>query len=65
MPASRVTDAFDWWPIAERLANLIGQPLLAEGIPAHRVRPAARRRSGDDREAQLALDLERPESDPA
>jgi nicotinamide riboside kinase len=60
MPASNVTDDFDWWPIAERLALVIGQPLLAEGVPAHRVRhTAARIRRSDDPESQLALDLER------
>lgn len=41
MPASTVTDHFDWWPIAERLAARVGQPLLAPGIE----RPARRRRS--------------------
>lgn len=60
IPASRVTDDFDWWPVAERLANLIGQPLLAEGVPAHRVRhPATKARRGDGADPQLALDLER------
>jgi nicotinamide riboside kinase len=60
IPASRVTDDFDWWPVAERLANLIGQPLLAEGVPAHRVRhPATKARKGDGADPQLALDLER------
>ena len=59
VPASRVTDDYDWWPVAERLANLIGQPLLAEGVPAHRVRHAARIRKPGEPEAQLPLDLER------
>ena len=60
MRASNVTDDFDWWPIAERLALVIGQPLLAEGVPAHRVRhTAARIRRSDDPDSQLALDLER------
>ena len=59
--ASRVTDDYDWWPVAERLANLVGQPLLAEGVPAHRVRRATRdRRSADGAEPQLELDLDRP-----
>lgn len=32
VPASEVTDAFDWWSIAERLAALVGEPLLADGV---------------------------------
>ena len=59
VPASRVTDDYDWWPVAERLAQVIGQPLLAEGVPAHRARHApnrARPAGGDD---QLPLDLDR------
>ncbi|HYM83347.1 MAG TPA: AAA family ATPase [Candidatus Dormibacteraeota bacterium] len=43
IPASAVTDAFDWWPIAERLAASVGEPLLAPGVaPRH-----ARRRAPD------------------
>lgn len=57
VPASRVTDDYDWWPVAERLANLIGQPLLAEGVPAHRTRHATRIRKAGEPEAQLPLDL--------
>jgi nicotinamide riboside kinase len=62
MPASTVTDRFDWWPIAERLAARVGQPLLAPGIE----RPVRRRRArntGEDTRAsvaptpQLRLDL--------
>ena len=62
MPASTVTDRFDWWPIAERLAARVGQPLLAPGIE----RPVRRRRArilGEDAGAsaaptpQLRLDL--------
>jgi nicotinamide riboside kinase len=60
VPASRVTDDFDWWPVAERLANVIGQPLLAEGVAPHRVRtPARARRAPDGVEPQLELDLDR------
>ncbi len=36
--ASDVTGATDWWPIAERLAALLGEPLLAHGV-----RPRPRR----------------------
>jgi nicotinamide riboside kinase len=57
VPASRVTDDFDWWPVAERLANLVGQPLLAEGVPPHRVRQPSRTRRPDEPETQLPLDL--------
>jgi nicotinamide riboside kinase len=27
LPASQVTEAYDWWALAERLAQLVGQPL--------------------------------------
>ncbi|MGH2462762.1 MAG: AAA family ATPase [Candidatus Limnocylindria bacterium] len=27
LPASQVTESYDWWPLAERLARLVGQPL--------------------------------------
>jgi len=30
VPASQVTADFDWWSIAERLANLRGEPLRSE-----------------------------------
>ena len=59
--ASEVTDTYDWWPVAEMLAAVVGEPLLADGVAAHRTRrhraqPAARAgRPGDD--PQLALDL--------
>jgi len=32
VPASEVTDSFDWWGIAERLAALVGEPLLVDGV---------------------------------
>jgi len=38
VPASAVTDTYDWWPLAERLAAIVGEPLLAEGV-THRRRP--------------------------
>jgi len=65
LPASAVTDDHDWWPLAERLAAIVGRPLLADGV-----RPARRRvRRRADREAgrpagsgdpQLPLDLDGP-----
>ena len=58
VPASNVTDDFDWWPVAERLAQIVGQPLLAEGVAGHRVRRGpARTRPPGEADAQLALDL--------
>ena len=63
LPASTVTDRFDWWPIAEHLAACVGQPLLAPGIE----RPHRRRRARAVPEAldagvtptpQLRLDLD-------
>lgn len=32
LPASTITDTYDWWPLAERLAACVGQPLLAAGV---------------------------------
>ena len=59
-PASGITERFDWWPLAERLAAGLGEPLLAPGVarPARRSRPAPSRAkpASDD---QLAMDLGR------
>jgi len=38
--ASAIDDRFDWWPLAERLAGLIEEPLFADGVPRRRSRPA-------------------------
>jgi len=38
--ASEIDDRFDWWPLAERLAALIEEPLFADGIPKRRSRRA-------------------------
>ena len=62
-PASDITEAHDWWPLAERLAARLGEPLLAPGV----TRPTSRQRSGRPRgkrsavraDDQLALDLGR------
>ena len=60
IPASEITDSFEWWPLAERLAAIVGAPLLAEGVEAARhprarrpVAPALAAPAG----AQLDLDL--------
>jgi nicotinamide riboside kinase len=63
VPASAVTADMDWWPVAERLASIVGQPLLAEGVA--RPRSARRRSTGrtpapDGDGAQLGFGLERP-----
>jgi len=61
-PASEITENHDWWPLAERLASRVGEPLLAAGVtrPARIQRSTARskpaKRIADD---QLALDLGR------
>jgi len=58
--ASRVTETYDWWPLAEQLAARVGEPLLAEGVrrpkrPARSTpRPPTRSAPGED---QLLLDL--------
>lgn len=36
--ASDIDDRFDWWPLAERLAGLIEEPLFAAGVPRRRPR---------------------------
>ncbi len=36
--ASEIDDRFDWWPLAERLASLVEQPLFADGVPRRRAR---------------------------
>ena len=58
LPASAVTDSFDWWPVAERLAMIVGEPLLAEGVPGHRRTrggPPDRARRGAPGDDQLGL----------
>jgi nicotinamide riboside kinase len=37
--ASDIDDRFDWWPLAERLAALVEEPLYAAGVPRRRSRP--------------------------
>jgi nicotinamide riboside kinase len=36
IPASGIGDGYDWWPIAERLAAFVQEPLFADGIPKRR-----------------------------
>jgi nicotinamide riboside kinase len=33
VPASSVTESFDWWAVAERLAQQVGEPLRDPGVP--------------------------------
>ena len=61
VPASQVTDAFDWWPIAELLARRVGEPLLAEGVTGPRTRRAGRppsRTTAGRSDSQLPLELD-------
>jgi nicotinamide riboside kinase len=64
MSASEVRDDSDWWPVAERLAAHVGEPLRAPGVEAPRNRSPRRRPDGTSRTAvpvvapQLALDLD-------
>lgn len=44
LDASEINDRFDWWPLAERLAALMEEPLYAAGVPRRRVRPAPKPR---------------------
>ena len=59
-PASEITESHDWWPLAEQLAQRVGEPLLADGVsrPARPGQPPGRaRRSRPASRDQLALDL--------
>jgi nicotinamide riboside kinase len=62
-PASGITEDHDWWPLAEQLAMIVGEPLLAAGVtrPRHgsRLAPRRSRRPGSPGDDQLALDLGR------
>jgi nicotinamide riboside kinase len=40
--ASEIDDRFDWWPLAERFAALVEEPLYAAGVPRRRSRPQPR-----------------------
>lgn len=40
--ASDIDDRFDWWPLAERLAGLVEEPLFADGVRRRRPRPSPR-----------------------
>ena len=62
LPASSITDAYDWWPLAERLAACVGGPLLAPGVERPRRSRVATTRArpvpaDPGADAQLHLDL--------
>jgi nicotinamide riboside kinase len=61
LPASAITDSFDWWPLAERLAAAVGAPLLGDDVEAAR-RPRVRQRAPVPRPGagEVQLDLELP-----
>jgi nicotinamide riboside kinase len=42
--ASDIDDSFDWWPLAERLASLVEEPLYADGVRRRRPRPMPRQK---------------------
>ena len=52
--ASSINDTFDWWPLAERLAALVEQPLFADGVPKRRSRPV---RASKPDVPQLEMDV--------
>jgi hypothetical protein len=64
LPASGVTDEFDWLPLAERLAAIVGEPLLADGVVLtrrrSRRRPAAVHTTPPSDDSQLGLGLGSP-----
>jgi len=64
LAASSITDDHDWWPLAERLAACVGQPLLAPGVdrPRRPRAPASRTRPGVASDASgPQLDLQLPD----
>ena len=65
--ASDVTDTMDWWPIAERLAAIVGEPLLAQGVTHRNGRRARvpRPETTGTPAASPQLELDLPPTDPA
>ncbi len=45
--ASQIDDGFDWWPLAERFAALMEEPLYAAGVAKRRPRPQRRSQPAD------------------
>jgi nicotinamide riboside kinase len=58
LAASDIGDRYEWWPIAERLAALVGEPLFADGVPRRRFRRPASAVSKPVPKPQLSLDYE-------
>ncbi len=58
IPASAITDTFDWWPVAERLAASVGEPLAAEGVVLRRRRHRPVARTGRDAPTAASPQLE-------
>jgi len=54
--ASEIGDGYDWWPIAERLAALVQEPLFADGVPKRR--SSRKRKATGSADSQLAFDDE-------
>jgi nicotinamide riboside kinase len=52
--ASDIDDRFDWWPLAERMAALIEEPLFADGVPKRRSKRVPRTRQDVP---QLEMDM--------
>jgi hypothetical protein len=62
LAASQITESYDWWPLAERLAARLGEPLLAPGVERSTRRPRSmpsRPKPAGPPDDQLALDLGR------
>ncbi len=51
--ASEIGDGYNWWPIAERLAALVGEPLFADGVP--RPKPRRKRKPLRSTDSQMTL----------
>lgn len=45
--ASEIDDGFDWWPLAERFAALVEEPLYASGVPKRRSKRRPRQQEAD------------------
>lgn len=56
LKASEVDERYDWLPIAEQLAAIVGEPLFADGVPRRRSRRPASSVVPPTADRQLPLD---------
>lgn len=56
LKASEVGERYDWLPVAEHLAAIVGEPLFADGVPRRRARRKAPAAAPSAPDRQLPLD---------